>query len=257
MKLLLLPVALLASSLTSAFAITDAEIAPAALVGKTLVFTIEYGGGPFATTGTWSGTLAASGNAFTAKKVTGDFVDVTTTFTTAVDGLFTNISLAKIVDGQAAGTIALYTDNGTGKWEGFIDGVGDNFHGTFVFGATQPKGSEINIQQPLGSELTDSKGKKSFGTAKVGKKGAVKTFTIKNTGTKKLTKIAVALSGKNAGDFTVTAPSKTSLAPGASTTFKATFKPKSKGTKNAVVLIKSNDKDESPFDVKVTGLGAK
>ena len=128
---------------------------------------------------------------------------------------------------------------------------------TFVFGATPPKGPEINIQQPVGSELTDSKGKKSFGTVKVGKSGPAKTFTIKNTGTKKLTKIAVALSGKNAGDFTVTAPSKTSLAPGASTTFKATFKPKSKGTKNAVVLIKSNDKDESPFDVKVTGLGAK
>lgn len=257
MKQLLLPVVILAAAVSPVLAITDAEIAPAALVGKTIVFTIDLGLPPFATTGTWSGTFAASGNAFTAKKITGDFVDVTTTFSTAADGFYTNISLAKIVQGQDPGQITLYTNNGTGKWEGYIPGLnGANFNGTFVFG-TAAKGPEINIQQPAGSELTDNQGKKSFGTAKVGKKGIAKTFTIKNTGTTKLDKVAVSLGGKNAGDFTITAPGKTSLAPGASTTFKATFKPQATGTKNAVVKIKSNDKDESTFDVKVTGLGAK
>ncbi len=257
MKHLLLPLVLLAATASPALAITDAEITPSALVGKTLVFTINFGMPPFATTGTWSGTFGASGNAFTAKKITGDFVDVTTTFTNTPDGAFTNISLAKIVNGQDPGKITLYTDNGIGKWEGFIPTLnGANFNGTFTFG-TAVKGPEINIQQPVGSELTDNQGKKSFGTAKVGKKGIAKTFTIKNTGTTKLDKIAVSLGGKNAGDFTITAPGKTSLAPGASTTFKATFKPKATGTKNAVVKIKSNDKDESTFDVKVTGLGAK
>ncbi|RYG95998.1 MAG: choice-of-anchor D domain-containing protein [Alphaproteobacteria bacterium] len=259
MKHLLLPIALLTSTLTPALAIADAEIAPAALAGKTVIFTINFGMPPFATTGTWSGTFAASGKTFTAKKITGDFVDVTTTFTTAADGLYTNVSLAKIVNGQSDGQITLYTDKGTGRWEGHISDLnGGNFNGTFVFGtAPSVKAPKINIQQPVGSNLTDNRGKKSFGTAKAGKKGSTKTFTIKNTGTEKLTKIAVSLSGKNSGDFSVTSPGKNSLAPGASTTFKATFKPKAKGTKNAVILIKSNDKENGTFDVKVTGLGAK
>lgn len=257
MKHLLLPIVFLVSSVAPALALKDEEITPAALVGKTLVFTIEYGLPPFATTGTWSGTFAASGNAFTAKKITGDFVNVTTTFTTSVNGSFTNVVLPTIVKGEDPGQITLYNQNGVGKWEGYIPSLnGANFNGTFTISAA-PKVPEINIQQPVGSNLTDNKGKKSFGTAKAGKKGSTKTFTIKNTGTEKLTKIAVSLSGKNSGDFSVTSPGKNSLAPGASTTFKATFKPKAKGTKNAVILIKSNDKENGTFDVKVTGLGAK
>lgn len=255
---LLLPVVLFASTVIPSLAITDAEITPPALVGKTLTFTILNGGAPYATTGTWSGTFAASGNAFTAKKVTGDFVDIATTYSAAAAAPYTNVLLAKLVQGQAPATLTLYTQDGVGKYEAFIDGVFDvSLNGTFVFGSTVTKGAEINIQQPAGSNLTDNKSKKSFGTVKVGKAGAAKTFTIKNTGTAKLTKLAVSTGGKNAADFNVTAPGKTSLAPGASTTFKATFKPKAKGTRNAVVQIKSNDKDESTFDVKVTGKAAK
>lgn len=118
-------------------------------------------------------------------------------------------------------------------------------------------GAEISIQQPVGSELKDGTAKKSFGTVKLGKKSSAKTFTIKNAGGKTLKNLSVAVTGKHKKDFTTTAPSKKSLAPGASTTFKVTFKPTAKGTRKAALEIKSNDKDESPFDVKVTGLGAK
>ncbi|RYD22831.1 MAG: choice-of-anchor D domain-containing protein [Verrucomicrobiaceae bacterium] len=256
MKHLLLPVAILASTLAPVLAITDAEIAPANLVGKTLVFTIVNGGAPYATTGTWSGSFAASGNAFTAKKVTGDFVDITTTFSAAADGLYTNISLAKLVEGQEPAQITLYTDKGVGKYEAYIDGVfGVSLNGTFVFGTATPKGAEISIQQPAGTELTDNKGKKSFGTAQVSKSGVAKTFTIKNGGASKLKKIAVASSGKNAADFIVTPVKKATLASEAVTTFKVTFKPKANGTRNAVIKVTSSDKDESPFEIKVTGLG--
>lgn len=113
---------------------------------------------------------------------------------------------------------------------------------------------DISVQQPAGSQLADGSSKKSFGTAKLGKKGVSKTFTIKNTGSAPLNNLAVALTGKHKKDFKVTAPSKTSLAPGASTTFKVTFKPKTKGTRNALLQISSNDKDENPFDITVTGL---
>jgi hypothetical protein len=36
-----------------------------------------------------------------------------------------------------------------------------------------------------------------------------------------------------------------------------TFKPKAKGNRNAAIHIRSNDADENPFDIKLTGLGKK
>ena len=115
---------------------------------------------------------------------------------------------------------------------------------------------EIGVQQPKGSELVDGKVKKSFGTVKLGKKGSAKSYTIKNTGNANLTGIAVSRSGPDAKDFTIAAPAKTTLAPGASTTFKVTFIPKKKGTRKAEIHVKSNDANENPFDINVTGLGA-
>ncbi len=88
--------ALVISSITSAFAITDADIAPAALPGKTLVFTIVNGGDPYATTGTWSGTFAGTGNGFSVANITGDTVPINTTYTATVDGIFTDCALREI-----------------------------------------------------------------------------------------------------------------------------------------------------------------
>lgn len=118
-------------------------------------------------------------------------------------------------------------------------------------------GPEIVVQQPLGSDLVDGTAKKSFGTVKVGKSSKAKTFTIKNTGTKPLTGLGVVVKGTNAKEFVATAPAAASLAPGASTTFKVTFKPKAKGSRSAAFRISSNDSDENPFDVKLSGQGAK
>jgi hypothetical protein len=114
---------------------------------------------------------------------------------------------------------------------------------------------EIAVEQPKGSSLVDGKAKKSFGSVKVGKAGSGKVFTIRNEGGAKLKGLAITKSGKNAGDFVVTKPAKTSLSGGASTTFKVTFKPTAKGTRNASIRIKSNDANENPFDIKLTGLG--
>jgi hypothetical protein len=116
---------------------------------------------------------------------------------------------------------------------------------------------EIGVQQPAGSNLTDGSTKKSFGTVKIGKSGTAKTFTIKNTGTANLTGLAITKNGKNSKEFVVTAPLKKALAPGTSTTFKVTFKPKAKGTRSAAIHLKSNDSNENPFDINLTGLGKK
>ena len=59
----------------------------------------------------------------------------------------------------------------------------------------------------------------------------------------------------NAREFKVVQAAKTSLAPGAKTTFTVTFKPAGKRTRSAAIHIKSNDADEGSFDVILTGKG--
>jgi hypothetical protein len=46
------------------------------------------------------------------------------------------------------------------------------------------------------------------------------------------------------------------LAGGGTATFKVTFKPTKKGTRSAAIHIDSNDADENPFDITLTGIGA-
>jgi hypothetical protein len=115
---------------------------------------------------------------------------------------------------------------------------------------------EIVVMQPVGSNLVDGTGKKSFGTVKIGSKGSTKTFTIRNTGTASLSGLSIRKYGSHKADFIVGALEKTTLMPGGSMNFKVTFKAKAKGTRNAAIRIKSNDADENPFDVKLTGMGA-
>lgn len=126
-------------------------------------------------------------------------------------------------------------------------------------GTTPPPatGPDIAVLQPAGSDMVDGSAKRSFGVAKIGKKGITRTFTIRNTGTAVLSGIAISKSGADASDYKITDPGVTSLAAGAKTTFKVTFKPSAKGTRHAAIHIKSNDPDENPFDVKITGQGVK
>lgn len=115
---------------------------------------------------------------------------------------------------------------------------------------------EIAIEQPAGSGLVDGATKKSFGTVTVGKVGKTRKFIIKNTGTAKLTGLGLTRTGKHKKDFVISTLSKTSLLPGESTSFQAAFKPAAKGTRTAAIHVLSNDADESPFDITVTGAGA-
>ena len=126
-----------------------------------------------------------------------------------------------------------------------------------VVTVTVAKIPEIVVEQPVGSGLTDGTAKRSFGTVKVGKIGAAKTFTIRNAGNANLSGLVITTTGIHAKDFIVTKPAKTTLVPGTSTTFKVTFKPNAKGTRNALIHIRSNDANENPFDIKLSGLGSK
>jgi hypothetical protein len=259
MKPNLLILAALCATASPSFALTEAELAPAAIAGKTLTFTIETGAAPFATNGSWSGKFGASpGNSFTMTKVSGNTVNSTGTwsFNSSFAGMY-EYTLSPFIAGQSDGVLTLWISGGAGRYEVFLNGLfGNSQTGGFTLGAAA-KAPDIAVQQPAGSDLTDGTAKKSFGTVKVGKSGAAKTFTVKNTGSANLTKLAIKVSGAGKNDFAVSALGKTSLAAGASTTFKVTFKPTAKGARKADIQVASNDPDENPFNIKLVGEGAK
>ena len=116
---------------------------------------------------------------------------------------------------------------------------------------------EMNVQQPAGSSLVDGTAKKSFGTVAVGVTSSAKTFTVTNTGLSQLKALAVTVDGEHAADFTVTPMAKTSLAPGGQTFFKVTFTPSATGTRRAAVHLTSNDANENPFDIQLSGMGVR
>lgn len=85
--------------------------------------------------------------------------------------------------------------------------------------------------------------------------GNTQTFTIRNTGTTNLTGLAVTTTGSHPGDFTPDTLDATTLTPGNTTTFNVTFSPLASGARSAVLQIASNDTDENPFVINITGTG--
>ena len=63
------------------------------------------------------------------------------------------------------------------------------------------------------------------------------------------------ITGGSASNFSVTALSATTLAPGASTTVSVNFSPSSTGEKSSTLQVISNDADENPFEISLSGSG--
>ncbi len=115
---------------------------------------------------------------------------------------------------------------------------------------------EIEVEQPIGIGLTAGSSSVGFGNINLGDSSGAKTFTIKNTGTDDLTNIAVSIDGVNSADFAVnTSGMSTTVTPGNSTTFTVTFTPGASGMRSATLHIASNDADENPFDIALSGNG--
>lgn len=127
--------------------------------------------------------------------------------------------------------------------------VGDTSGAIFPF--TTPATPDIAIEYPAGTNLTDDSSSIDIGPAAVN--GAVTvTVTLKNTGTATLSAIARSIDGTNAAEFTASSLPST-LAAGGSATFTITFSPAATGSRSAALHITSNDVDESPFDIGLTG----
>ena len=114
-------------------------------------------------------------------------------------------------------------------------------------------GLEIAVEQPVGNDLVDGSATVDCGTVMVGNSGSPITFTIKNVGIDNLTSLSLSKSGANSGDFTLGTLGATTVAPGASTTFTVTFSPSAEGARTAALQIASNDSNENPFDITLTG----
>ncbi len=113
---------------------------------------------------------------------------------------------------------------------------------------------EIAVEEPAASSIADSGAAIAFGSHQLNV-NAVKTFTIRNLGGATLDLGAITKNGTHQADFTVSGPVTSTLAPNASTTFTVTFAATAVGTRTAAIHIASNDADENPFDINLTGGG--
>ena len=112
--------------------------------------------------------------------------------------------------------------------------------------------AEISVEQPTDAPLTAGASTVDFGIVAPGNT-AVRTFTVRNLGASTLSGLAMTLNGTAAGDYVAGASGATSLAPGESTSFTVTYTPSLPGARAATLRIASNDGDENPFEVLLTG----
>lgn len=114
--------------------------------------------------------------------------------------------------------------------------------------------ADIVVRDPSGTVLVSGSSSVNFGSVIVDGGTSVLTFSIKNIGHSTLTPIAASITGPNASEFTLsTIP--TSLGLDVAATFTVTFNPADYSTRSAVLSITSNDPDESPFTISLSGSG--
>jgi uncharacterized delta-60 repeat protein len=131
------------------------------------------------------------------------------------------------------------------------DGDENPYNFTILGTGTLP---EIVVEQPSGSALTDGAGILDFGGLTVGM-GVTRVFVVRNVGLAPLTGIGLVVGGSHPGNFGVSVVPSATLAPGGSTSFHITFTPSVLGTRSAALQVTSNDSDEAPFDISLTGEG--
>jgi hypothetical protein len=120
-------------------------------------------------------------------------------------------------------------------------------HSTVIYGTPAPE-IEVEVLEPSVTTLADNANILDYGTVHLGER----TIRIRNTGGLPLVGVGASLSGANASDFKLSQP-KPLIPDGTSTTFKVTFAPANAGAKTAALQITSNDENENPFRIALTG----
>jgi len=112
---------------------------------------------------------------------------------------------------------------------------------------------EIEVEAP-GQLALDNGNTFDFGTGSIGA-GSAHTFTIHNTGNAVLDSLHVSVDGTHSSNFVVTTQPSASVTQDTSGTFVVTFTPSAGGLRTARLLIASNDSDENPFSIQLSGTG--
>lgn len=113
---------------------------------------------------------------------------------------------------------------------------------------------EIAVEPPFSSELTTSTSAIRFEDTALGTTSATEIVTLSNTGTATLTGLQITTSGLQAASFVLDLPPVTSLAPGASTSFKVTFTPTRAGYQNTSLWVSSDATSQDSIDIGGNGI---
>lgn len=105
-------------------------------------------------------------------------------------------------------------------------------------------------------EMAVSPDSATYGHVRIGS-SAPQTFIISNAGTAELNISATEIAGPDSLQFTIdSGAGPFTLAPGAAQEMAISFRPSLPGAYNALLKIFSNDADNTPFEVPLSGMGA-
>lgn len=117
-----------------------------------------------------------------------------------------------------------------------------------------PKG-EIAVERLSGANLVSGVGTVEFGDCAVGSSREV-GFSLRNIGAGTLSGITASISGALGGDFSILPALPSALQGGGQTAFVLRFIPSTTGLRTSSLSILSNDADESPFTINLSGAGS-
>jgi hypothetical protein len=114
---------------------------------------------------------------------------------------------------------------------------------------------EILLEQPTGTALVDGTGTTTWQALPTGGSAAAAPYVIRNVGVANLLNLGLTKTGTHDVDFLLGSLSTNTLAPGESTAFTVTFAPGAgaSGARTATLQVASNDADENPFDIALSG----
>ena len=118
-----------------------------------------------------------------------------------------------------------------------------------------PSHPDITIESPSGIALTSGVASLQFDQQTWLTESPGREVVIRNEGAAPLTIMSAIIDGEAKEDFTIENFNSAELAPGSSSTFTLRFTPKNGGHRIANLKLLSNDLDESPFIVELSGRG--
>jgi hypothetical protein len=125
----------------------------------------------------------------------------------------------------------------------------------YTIALAQVRAPMLVAEYPPGMALSNNVASTAHPATLLSNTSDAKVYTLRNPGSATLSDIVVSKSGDDSSHFLLTAPLTNSLAPGASTTFSVSFAPTSYGSRAAQLSITSNDTNNSPFVINLSGFG--